>query len=198
MLPGSRYRSALLHNTLQWAGQPQGRSYFRCVVIPWHPSAPGGLVARCCAYIFSDAGVCRTPREKPHDRTPTNRLTDARTKSRSLASAAAPASASMAARCAIQILWTNPGLAISGRRGNGSAGVSIYVQHPTNSEVKVSISGCAMRILEKNGSEAVFPEMCVLNGVGPNWNGVIFGGSILWSQSVPRVGPSCDLLSTTE
>ena len=45
-----------------------------------------------------------------------------------------------------------------------------------------------MRILEKNGSEAVFPEMCVLNGVGPNWNGVIFGGSILWSQSVPRVG----------
>ena len=143
-------------------------------------------MARCCAYIFSDAGVCRTPREKPHDRTPTNRLTDARTKSRSLASAAAPASASMAARCAIQILWTNPGLAISGRRGNGSAGVSIHVQHPTNSEVKVSISGCAMRILEENGSEAVFPEMCVLNGVGPNWNGVIFGGSILWSQSVPR------------
>ena len=143
-------------------------------------------MARCCAYIFSDAGVCRTPREKPHDRTPTNRLTDARTKSRSLASAAAPASASMAARCAIQILRTGPGLAISGRRGNGSAGVSIHVQHPTNSEVKVSISGCAMRILEKNRSEAVFPEMCVLNGVGPNWNGVIFGGSILWSQSVPR------------
>ena len=127
MLPGSRCRSALLHNTLQWAGQPQGRSYFRCVIIPWHPSAPGGLVARCCAYNFSDAGVCRTPREKPHDRTPTNRLTNARTKSRSLASAAAPASASMAARCAIQILWTNPGLAISGRRGNGSAGVSIYI-----------------------------------------------------------------------
>ena len=160
MLPGSRYRSALLHNTLQWAGQPQGRSYFRCVVIPWHPSAPGGLVARCCAYNFSNAGVCRTPREKPHDRTPTNRLTDARTKSRSLASAAAPASASMAARCAIQILWTNPGLAISGRRGNGSAGKSIHVQHPTNSEVKVSISGAPCAFLGEMGRRQ-FSLKCV-------------------------------------